>query len=62
MSGNNDKKVYIRPEDVLELLLDKIKVWKEVDVIEENITKMLCYFKDEKFDRLAEEFDIETNQ
>ena len=55
----NKKKVYIRPEDVLELLLDKIKIWKEVDIIEENLQKMLWYFKDEKFDRLADEFDLE---
>jgi hypothetical protein len=59
---DNKNRVYIRPEDVLELLLDKIEIWKTIDAIEENLTKMLLYFKEEKFDRLAEEFDLETSQ
>ena len=61
-NGNNEKRVYIRPEDVLELLLNKIKIWRTIDEIEENITKMLLYFKDEKFDRLIDEFDLEISQ
>ena len=61
-NGNKNKKVYIRPEDILELLLNKVKVWKKLDIIEENIQKMLWYFKEEKFEKLAEEFDLETSQ
>jgi len=54
---NNEKKVYIRPEDVLELILDKIEYkWKTTEEIENNIQAMLGYFKAEKFDKLQNEF------
>jgi len=54
---NDEKKMYIRPEDTLELILDKIDYnWKTVEEIEENIQRMLGYFKAEKFDKLQNEF------
>jgi len=59
-NNKNQKKVYIRPEDTLELLLKKAKKCNDKEEIEECIAKMLCYFKDEKFDRLSEEFDLEV--
>ena len=61
---NNDvdgkRRVYIRPEDILELVVNNIRSdkWTNVDMIEENISKMLLYFKEEKFDRLKTEFDL----
>jgi len=63
MNKNNDtgtiKRVYIRPEDTLELILDKIEYkWKTVEEIEKNIQQMLCYFKSEKFDKLQSEFGL----
>lgn len=58
MNGNNKKKIYVRPEDVLELLLNKIRKCKTKEQIEESIVKMLQYFKTEKYNRLIEEFDL----
>jgi len=57
MNKENEKKIYIRPEDTLELILEKIDgKWKSVEEIEENIQRMLGYFKAEKFDKLQNEF------
>lgn len=55
--NKEEKKMYIRPEDTLELILDKIEgKWKTVEEIENNIERMLEYFKAEKFDKLQDEF------
>lgn len=56
----NKRKVYIRPEDVCELILDKISTWKTPEVIKDNIAKILWYLKNEKFDKLQSEFGIEN--
>lgn len=63
MNKNNDKenvrKVYIRPEDILELILENIEYrWDTIGDIEKNIEKMLGYFKTEKFDKLHNEFGL----
>lgn len=60
MSGNNEKKVYIRPEDVIKLTLKHLRVWKTLDKIEGNLKKMLWYFEDERYDKLSEEFNLEV--
>ena len=60
---NNDKykrPVYIRPEDTLEVILNKIDSWKTIEKIKDNITQMLWYFKDKKYDKLANEFGLES--
>ena len=57
--NNGNKKVYIRPEDLLELILDKMQYnWKTVEDIEKNIEQMLGYFKSEKFGKLQSEFGL----
>lgn len=53
------KQVYIRPEDVCELILDKLDTWKSKTVIKSNISKILWYLKHERFDKLQSEFDLE---
>ena len=55
----NGRKVYIRPEDVVRVTLKNLKKWKTVDKIEDNLRKILWYFEDERYDKLAEEFNLE---
>jgi len=58
-NNENKKRVYIRPEDIIELILKRINThWKTIDDIEENLMKMLMYFKNEKYDKLEKEFDL----
>lgn len=58
--NNGEKKIYIRPEDVCELILDKLSTWKTQEVIKENIAKILWYLKNEKFDKLQTEFGLDN--
>lgn len=51
----------IEPEDIVRLILKNLKIWKTVDKIEDNLKKMLWYFEDERYDKLAEEFDLEID-
>lgn len=57
-NNNVDKKIYIRPEDICELILDKLTTWSSLEKIKENITKILWYLKTEKFEKLEIEFGI----
>ena len=60
MKKNNDeKKICVRPEDVCELILDKLSTWKTHEIIKSNITKILWYLKHEKFDKLQSEFNLQ---
>ena len=54
------KPVYIRPEDVCELIINRIPKWKKPDVIKSNVKKILWYLKHKKFDKLDEEFGLEN--
>jgi len=52
------RKIYIRPEDICELILEKLDEWKSKAVIKNNVAKILWYLKDEKFDKLEDEFEL----
>jgi len=59
MPGNkngNGKKVYIRPEDIVEYTLQLTKECKDLEELREHLHTMNYYLKHEKFDRLREEF------
>jgi len=59
-NGNgNKKKVYIRPEDVVELIKEIIKKCKTLDELKEHLNKINWYLKHEKFEKLREVFDID---
>lgn len=55
-----NKKIYVRPEDICELIIDKIPKWKKPDIIKNNVIKILWYLKHEKFDKLQSEFGLEN--
>ena len=57
----NNSKLYVRPEDILGVTLRNIRKWKSLDKIEMNLEKMLLYFKDERYDKLEEEFNLERS-
>jgi len=40
------------------LTLKNLKTWEKNDTVEDNLRKMLWYFEDERYDKLAEEFDL----
>jgi len=54
----SNKKVYIRPEDVIRLILKNLNKWRKEDKIEDNLKKMLWYFEDTQFDKMGERFGI----
>ena len=58
-SNENKKKVYIRPEDVVELVKEVMKKCSNLDELKEHLNKMNWYLKHEKFDKLREVFDID---
>ncbi len=55
---NNKRMVYVRPEDLCDLILDNLNKWNTKDLIKENITKIKCYLKKERFDKLELEFGL----
>lgn len=62
--NNNDKKrIYIRPEDTLEFIYELSDKWKNtqdsIESMKNDLRTMIRYFKEEKFDKLQEEFGIE---
>jgi len=57
----NNGKVYVRPEDLIRFTLKNIRKWKSLEKIEDNLTKMLWYFEDERFDKLQDEFGLERS-
>jgi len=60
---NMEKKIDIRPEDALEYLYEISDKWvKEKDPIESmkaDLRTMIRYFKEEKFDKLQDEFRVD---
>ena len=56
MNQNNKKNVYIRPEDTLEFIYEMSDKWKDINQMKEDLRKMIRYFKQEKFDKLYEEY------
>ena len=59
----NKKKVYIRPEDALEFVYEISDKWKNIEdpigEMKKDLRKMIRYFKDEKFDKLQDEFRVD---
>ena len=59
MSNNNEnKKVYIRPEDALEFVYEISDKWKTIEEMKKDLRTMIRYFKDEKFDNLQDKFRV----
>jgi len=60
---NMEKKIDIGPEDALEYLYEISDKWKkEKDPIESmkaDLRTMIRYFKEEKFDKLQDEFRVD---
>ena len=60
---NNKKKVYIRPEDALEFVYEISDKWKDkkdpIDCMKSDLRTMIRYFKEEKFDKLQDEFRVD---
>jgi hypothetical protein len=54
-----NKKLYIRPEDICDLILDNLHKWNTRETIKQNISKIKCYLKKERFDKLESEFDLD---
>ena len=64
MNKNNTdkKKVYIRPEDALEFVYEISDKWKKteepIECMKSDLRTMIRYFKEEKFDKLQDEFRV----
>lgn len=58
---DEEKKICVRPEDVIRLTLKNLTAWKKADTVEDNLKKMLWYFEDERYDKLSEEFNLEID-
>jgi len=62
-NGNGKRKVYIRPEDALELVYEICDKWKNkddpIESMKEDLRVMIRYFKEEKFEKLIHEFRVE---
>ncbi len=50
--------VYIRPEDLCDIILDNLCKWNTKDLIKENVSKIKGYLKKERFDKLESEFGL----
>jgi hypothetical protein len=57
-NNQNQKKIYIRPEDVTTLILQNLPNWNTREKIKENIEKIHQYLKGERIDRLESEFGL----
>lgn len=64
MNRNNgdNKRVYIRPEDTLEFIYELCDKWSKeknpMECMKNDLRTMIRYFKEEKFDKLQEEFGV----
>lgn len=65
--NNTDKKgrkVYIRPEDVAEFILDLTEEWEKepnpIDAMRTDLKLIIGFFKEEKFEKLQEKFRVPT--
>lgn len=60
---NMEKKIDIRPEDALEYLYEISDKWKKekdpIDSMKADLRTMIRYFKEEKFDKLQDEFRVD---
>lgn len=54
-----EKRIYIRPEDTLEFIYEISDKWKNIEDMKADLRTMIRYFKEEKFDKLQEEFGID---
>ena len=66
MNKNNNegkKRVYIRPEDALEFVYEISDKWKNekkpIESMKADLRTMIRYFKEEKFDKLHDEFRVD---
>ena len=63
-NNSNKKRVYIRPEDTLEFIYELSDKWKDekdpLESMKSDLRTMIRYFKEEKFDKLQEEFGVDT--
>ena len=61
--NTGNKKVYIRPEDALEFIYEISDKWKEasdpIERMKEDLRTIIRYFKEEKFDKLQDEFRVD---
>jgi len=62
MKCDNLKRIYIRPEDALEFIYEICDKWKTqkdpIETMKSDLRRMIRYFKEEKFDKLQNEFGI----
>lgn len=56
---NNNRRVYIRPEDALEFVYEISDKWKNINDMKEDLRVMIRYFKEEKYNKLKEEFNLD---
>jgi hypothetical protein len=56
-----EKKIYVRPEDLCDIILDNLSKWNTKDLIKENVSKIKGYLKKERFDKLESEFGLNKN-
>jgi hypothetical protein len=54
----NKKMIYVRPEDLCDLILDNLHRWNTRDIIKEKVSKIKGYLKKERFDKLESEFGL----
>ena len=63
-TNKDNKKLYIRPEDVLEFLYEISDNWKEatnpIDKMKDDLRTMIRYFKEEKFNKLKTELNLDS--
>jgi len=55
---NNEKKVYVRPEDITSIILINLPKWNTREKIQENIDKIHNYLRNERLDKLQSEFGL----
>ena len=58
---NNKRMVYVRPEDLCDLILDNLNKWNTKELVKENVSKIKGYLKKERFDKLESEFGLNKN-
>jgi hypothetical protein len=53
-----EKKIYVRPEDLCDIILDNLNKWNTKELVKENVSKIKGYLKKERFDKLELEFGL----
>ena len=63
MNKHDKKKLYIRPEDALEFVYEISDKWKKeddpIETMKADLRTIIRYFKEEKFDKLQDEFKVD---